>query len=178
MTRFFGEPLRDVDVFPRVRPRRWPRPRAAALAAVFAGGFVGGLTRYGVTSAWPAPAYQFPWATLVVNTSGAFALALLLVLVVDVLPPTTVLRPALGTGFLGAFTTFASVVTAADRLAALGRVHTAAIYLLASAVAGLSAAAFGLVLGRGIAAYRHRGTEQGGGDATARAGAAAHDLHR
>jgi CrcB protein len=128
---------------------------------VFTGGFVGGLARYVVTLAWPAPPYSFPWATFLVNTSGAFALALLLVLVIDVLPPTTCLRPALGTGFLGAFTTFSSVATAVDQLVVYKQADTAAIYLVASTAAGLSAASFGLLLGRAVAAYRHRSRPPG-----------------
>lgn len=133
-----------------------PRPRLAVLAVVFVGGFFGGLARYALTLAWPAPAGAFPWATFLINTSGAFALALLLVLVIDVLPPATYLRPALGTGFLGAFTTFSAVVTVVDHMAMSGRVSTAALYLGSSTVAGLSAASLGLVLGRSFAAHRHR----------------------
>ncbi|HLZ37856.1 MAG TPA: CrcB family protein [Mycobacteriales bacterium] len=157
MTEFVGG-AEVVPNLPTARPRPRPRPRLrpTVLASVFVGGFAGGLARYAVTMAWPAPASSFPWAIFLINTSGAFALALLLVLVIEILPPTTHLRPALGTGFLGAFTTFSSVVTAVDHLAAQGRANVAAVYLLASTLAGLSAASLGLVLGRAIAAYRHR----------------------
>ena len=144
-----------VDVF-GARRRRRPRLRGRVLAAVFAGGFVGGLARYAITAAWPTPAAGVPWATFAVNTAGAFALALLLVLVTEVWRPTTYVRPLFGTGFLGAFTTFSAVVTTTDQLAARGAAGTAAFYLVISMFAGLAAASFGLVTGRAVAAFRHR----------------------
>lgn len=135
--------------------------RPGVLLAVFVGGFAGGLARYAVTLAWPASPGGFPWATFAINTSGAFALAALLVLVIEVLPPSTYLRPGLGTGFLGAFTTFSAVASAVDQLARQGRLATAALYLGASTLAGLAAASLGLVLARSVAAYRHRFHERG-----------------
>lgn len=126
---------------------RWPRLEGRLLAAVFAGGVGGGLARYGVSQAWPATPYGFPWATLAINTVGAFALALLVVLA-ERGASHRYLRPLLGTGFLGAFTTFSSVVVAVDRLAARGHPGTAAVYLAASLLAALAAGAFGLLLGR------------------------------
>src|SRR5450759_1350811 len=104
----------------------------------------------------PKPAAGVPWATFAVNTAGAFALALLLVLVTEVWRPTTYVRPLFGTGFLGAFTTFSAVVTTTVQLAARGAVGTAAFYLVISMFAGLAAASFGLVTGRAVAASRHR----------------------
>src|SRR5664279_4948564 len=69
---------------------------------------------------------------------GAFALALLLVIVIEVWLPTTYVRSALGIGFLGGFTTFSSVVTNTERLAGHGAVGIAARYLGLSTVAGLA----------------------------------------
>ena len=144
------------------RPRGWPRLRPAVLAAVFTGGLVGGLARYEVTRVWPAPTRGFPWATFAINTSGAFLLALLLVLVVEVLPPTTFVRPLLGTGFCGAWTTFSSVVATTDQLVAHGAPAVGVGYLLASVLAGLAGAALGLVSGRAVGAFRHRQDATGG----------------
>ncbi len=106
----------------------------------------------------PTPENSFPWATLAVNTTGAFCLGLLLTLLLEIRPPTPYLRPALGTGFLGAFTTFSAVAGTTDLLAASGRWATAAGYVAASIVAGLSAALAGLILGRLLArrTRRHR----------------------
>jgi CrcB protein len=138
----------------RLPPIHWP-----IVAAVAGGGVVGGILRYLVTLAWPAPAGTVPWAVLTINTAGGFILALLLVLVLEVLPPTTYLRPALGTGFCGALTTFSSVATQVDQLVAGGHPGTAAGYVGLSLAAGLGAASFGIVLGRAIAAHHGNGGE-------------------
>jgi CrcB protein len=130
--------------------------RFALVAAVFVGGCCGGVARYGVSLAWPARPDGFPWATFLINTTGAFALALLLVLVVEVLPPSTYVRPALGTGLLGAWTTFSAVTTEVAELVAHRQPVTGGVYLAASVLAGLAAAALGLVLGRSVATYRRR----------------------
>jgi CrcB protein len=124
------------------------------VGAVFAGGCLGGLARYEVTLAWPPSPHGFPWATFAINTSGAFGLALLLVLVNDVLPPTTYVRPLLGTGFCGAWTTFSSIVAASDQLVAHGDAVTGILYLIGSAGCGLMAATAGLVTGRFLARHR------------------------
>lgn len=142
------------DPFPAATISRWPRIHGRSVLAVGLGGFVGGILRYVIGQAWPTPVVGFPWATFVINTSGTFALALLLIVVLEVLPPTTYLRPALGTGVCGAYTTFSSVATAADQLVARGHAGVAAGYVAASVAAGLAAAACGIVLGRVIAANR------------------------
>jgi CrcB protein len=144
----------DID-----RQSRWPRIHWRTVAVIAAGGFAGGLTRYGIGLAWSAPSGTFPWATFTINTSGAFVLALLLVLVLEVLPPTTYLRPGLGTGFCGAYTTFSSVATASDQLIAHGHANVAAAYIAVSLLAGLAAASFGIVIGRSIAANQTRRAE-------------------
>lgn len=145
--------------FARARRTRLPRIRWATVAAVAVGGFVGGLARYGVTVALPTTTGAFPWAIFAVNTAGAFILALLLIVVLEVLPPSTYLRPVLGTGFCGALTTFSSVVTGVDQLAAHGHAVLAAVYVLTSLAAGLAAASLGIVLGRSIATIREKGRD-------------------
>ncbi len=176
-----NSPARTLPIDPDVNPKEderhqpqpppfgedarspWPRLQLAVLAAVFAGGCAGGVARYAVTQRWVTPPGQFPWATLSINTSGAFLLGLLLVLLIEVVPATKYLRPLLGTGFFGAWTTFSSIVVTADQLLAHGHAGLGVAYVLASAVAGLAAASLGLVLGRAIGAYRHREREQTGG---------------
>ena len=139
-----------ASAFPAVRRRRLPRIHGGSVVAVAAGGFVGGLARYLVGLAWPAPAGSIPWAIFTVNTAGAFVLALLLVLVLEVLPPTTYLRPAIGTGFCGALTTFSSVMVGLDQLVSGGSPLVALVYLLVSLVAGAAAVAAGVLIGRGV----------------------------
>lgn len=136
--------------FPAVRRSRLPRIHGGSVVAVAAGGFVGGVARYLVGLAWPTPAGSVPWAIFTVNTAGAFTLALLVVLVMEVLPPTTYLRPAIGTGFCGALTTFSSVMVGLDQLVSGGSPLVALVYLLVSLVAGVAAVALGVFLGRAV----------------------------
>ena len=151
-------PAPSAAPFP-LEPRRgrWPRLPSRTLLAVFAGGVGGGLARYGITTLWPPPRLGFPWATFVVNTAGAFALGLLLVVLAELWAPRPYLRPLLGTGVLGAFTTFSSVVVGTDSLASHGHLRTAVVYLSSSLLAALGATSFGLLLGRAVAVHRHGG---------------------
>ncbi len=126
------------------------RARPDVLGVIFAGGCAGGVARYAVTLAWPTPGNRFPWATLTVNTTGAFLLAVIIVFAAE-LAPSRYLRPLLGTGFCGAFTTFSSVVVASAELFAHRRVGIAIGYLCATIGAGLAAALFGRALARLVA---------------------------
>lgn len=133
------------------RPR--PTLRPTVLAAIAVGGLAGGLVREAVTSAWPAGS-GFPWAIFGVNTAGGLILGFLLVGVQELLPPTTYLRPLLGTGFCGALTTFSSVTVAVDRFGAEARPGLAVGYSLGSLAAGLAAAILGIALARALAGRR------------------------
>jgi CrcB protein len=130
------------------------RPPWLLSAVIATGGFAGGLARYGIGLAAPAAHGTFPVATFAINVSGSFILALLIVLVLEVLPPTTYVRPLLGVGFCGAFTTFSTWMVGADQLFSTGHPETAVGYLCASVAAGLAATSLGLTVGRSIAAHR------------------------
>lgn len=136
------------------RPRRQVTVRPHLLAAIFVGGCAGGLARYGLTLALP-PSGGWPWGILVANTAGAFLLAALLVLLLELWTAPPWVRPALGTGLLGAFTTMSSVVVTVDVLVVDARLATAAGFLTASMVTGLVAAGLGLALGRAVVVFRH-----------------------
>src|SRR5690348_11636962 len=84
---------RDVreSPFAPARRRALPRIHPRIVAAIAVGGFAGGLLRYAVSLALPAGPGGFPWAVVAVNTGGAFLLGLVLILVLEVLPPTTYL---------------------------------------------------------------------------------------
>jgi CrcB protein len=140
------------------RPARWPRPHADVLAAVFVGGCLGGGARYAITTTWPANAGGFPWATFYVNVAGALILGL--VVAAASAFSSRFMRPLLGTGFCGAFTTFSAVVVTTDQLFAHRHQGLAVAYLTASALAGMTAAALGLVLGRALVSSRHRAHEE------------------
>jgi CrcB protein len=137
--------------------------RVSVVGAVFAGGCVGGVLRYAAGEHWATSPYDFPWPTFGVNVAGAFILALLIVVVSDVLGPSTYLRPLVGTGFCGALTTFSSVVVVADRMFAHGHACTATVYLVVTIAAGLAAGVLGITTGRTFGSYRrNHGDEKGG----------------
>jgi fluoride exporter len=145
-----AEPYLDPDVDPEDPSwagLRWPSIPLSHVAVVFAGGVLGGLARYGISQAWPAATGGFPTATLVINTSGAFVLGVLVTVVALRAAPDH-LRPFLGTGFCGAFTTFSSVVTTDDLLLAHGHAGIAVAYLAASLAAGLGAVYAAMALTR------------------------------
>jgi CrcB protein len=131
------------------------RLRWDVVAVVFVGGCLGGWARYGITSTWPTRTGRFPWATFEVNVAGAFVLAVVVVIAADVVS-SRYLRPLLGTGFCGAFTTFSAIVLTTDQLFAHHHRRIAVAYLAASIIAGLAAAALGLIGARAVIASRRR----------------------
>ena len=105
-------------------------------------GALGAVCRYGLGLA-VGPAGS-PWATFGINVGGSFLLG---VLVAAVPVPDGAVRVAIGTGFLGAFTTFSTLSLESLTLARDGHVGVAAGYALASLALGVGAAAAGLLLG-------------------------------
>ncbi|MEI7914926.1 MAG: fluoride efflux transporter CrcB [Mycobacteriaceae bacterium] len=85
----------------------------------------------------------FPVGTTVVNVSGAFALGLLTGLGLS-----HSLTTLLGTGFLGAYTTFSGWMLETRSLAEQQQRSHAAANIAVSVVLGLAAAAIGYSLGR------------------------------
>jgi CrcB protein len=84
------------------------------LVVIAAGGVVGSLARYGLAEAWPHQVGAFPWATFVTNVVGCFLIGVLLARITPQTHP--LLRPFLGTGVLGGFTTFSTFAVDTDRL--------------------------------------------------------------
>jgi CrcB protein len=113
------------------------------LLVVALGGALGSLARYGTGLALPHDPSDLPVATLLVNVVGCLLLGLL----VAGWPHARWLRPFLGTGVLGGFTTFSAFALETDRL--LDRAPVVAVlYVGLSLLVGLAAASAGLRLGR------------------------------
>ena len=106
-------------------------------------GALGALTRFGVGNAVGVRA--FPWATLGINVVGSFLLGVLLQAAPRRLDDDV--RVALGVGFLGAFTTFSTFSYETVAMLRDGRAGVAALYVVASVVLGVGAAAVGYALG-------------------------------
>ncbi|HEY0869404.1 MAG TPA: CrcB family protein [Acidothermaceae bacterium] len=149
-----ADPVEPTPIGPSTRQIPYLPP--AVLVAIFVGGVLGGLTRYGIGRAWPPRSGGFPWDVFAINIFGAFALAMLLGLVKELWPRTRYVRPAVGTGFLGAFTTFSSLAVASDQLLAHGHPVLAIGYIAGSLFGGVAAAALGLLVARILSTMRHR----------------------
>jgi CrcB protein len=87
---------------------------------------------------------------LLVNLTGCLLLGLLLAALFPRHPDSRWLRPFLGTGVLGGYTTFSTFGVDAVRLTDAGAPGTAAGYVLVSVVGGLLAAVAGVRLGRSL----------------------------
>ena len=115
------------------------------------GGFAGAIARYLVDGAVAERvAGAFPWGTLAVNVSGSFLLGLLFALSADrpILPAE--IRGPLLIGFIGAYTTFSTVMLESWRLIESGAVGLATANLVGSIGVGLLALVGGLLLGRAL----------------------------
>jgi fluoride exporter len=109
------------------------------LAAIFAGGVVGGLARSGLAQAFPYNAAEWPWATFAENVVGAFLLGYFVTRLQERLPLSAYRRPFLGTGVCGAFTTFSTLQIELLRMLDQHAYGTAIGYVLASVAAGFVA---------------------------------------
>ena len=136
------------------------RRRADILLVIGAGGALGSAARYGVAQLLPHQTGQLPWATVSVNVVGCLLIGVLMVFVMDVWPPQRYVRPFLGVGVLGGFTTFSTYTVDTWQLAKAGVPWSAVFYLVVSLAAGLVAVWAGLVLARLLIRARHRRREK------------------
>ncbi len=88
---------------------------------------------------------DWPWGTFVVNISGSLALGLVVGLVLAHGADPDV-RTVVGTGFLGAYTTFSAYAYETVRVATVPRRGLAVAYAFGSVVASVLAAAAGLAI--------------------------------
>lgn len=126
------------------------------LLAVLAGGLLGTPARYGLSVALPTRTGQWPAGTFLVNLLGAFLLGALLEALARAGDDTglrRLVRLGLGTGFLGAFTTYSALAVETDLLVRAHRPGLAATYATATVVGGLLLTVAGIAL----AAAVHRG---------------------
>jgi CrcB protein len=131
------DPDTAVEPWP-LRPGRMPR-QAGILAAVAAGGVLGACARYGASLAWPTVPGAFPWTTFWINVTGCTLMGVLMVLITERITAHPLVRPFLGTGVLGGYTTFSTYAVDAQHLFDGGRAGIALLYLAGTLVAALVA---------------------------------------
>jgi len=126
----------------------------AVVGVVALGGIVGAEARYGLAVALPHATGAWPWATLVANVTGCLLIGVLMVLVTERFRAPPLVRPLLGVGVLGGYTTFSTYT--ADVLAGFGagRPGPALLYLAVTPVLAVVAAAVGVAVTRALAPER------------------------
>jgi fluoride exporter len=121
------------------------------LAVIAGGGAIGSLARYGIGVAWPTPVGAFPGATLTINVLGCAVIGVLMVLITEIWVAHRLVRPFLGTGVLGGFTTFSTYAVDTERLVRVGAARTGLLYLVATPAAALAAVWIATVITRHVA---------------------------
>jgi fluoride exporter len=135
------------------RPAAWAAERGLTVAqlravAILTGGAAGALARAGLAEAFPADAGDWPWGTFIANQLGALLLAWLSTELAEVVVPTRLWRPLLGTGLCGALTTFSAFQVETIQIVRHDRPGLAAVYAVTSMVVGMACAVAGSVYAR------------------------------
>jgi len=142
------DPDVDLHVAAERRQRGWD---PAVLLAVAAGGVLGAEARYGLSVLLPHQPGQWPVATWLTNVSGCFLIGVLMVVITELTSPHRLVRPFLGVGILGGFTTFSTAMVDVQQLVE-GREAGAALgYLFVTLAAALVAPFTGMTLTRASA---------------------------
>ncbi|MDL4812989.1 fluoride efflux transporter FluC [Actinomadura opuntiae] len=144
-----GRPV-DPDIDLSVPRQRFELRRApwTTLAAIAAGGILGALARYGVTEALPYRPGEFPWPVFCINVSGCLLIGALMVLITEVWRVHRLVRPFLGVGVLGGYTTFSTHIVDFQKALSAGAPGVGLSYLGGTLVAALAAMFAGVRLTR------------------------------
>jgi fluoride exporter len=136
------------ELDPLARRLRARQVQLVIVAALACGGVLGAVSRYAVSLALPTQTGRFPWGTFLINVSGSAVLGFVLILLIEQFPRGRLARPVIGTGFIGAYTTFSTFMVEAILLIRDGHTEAAAAYLAASVGAGLLAVWIGMTSAR------------------------------
>lgn len=122
-----------------------------ALVLVLIGGAIGTAVRASLAEAFPPAVGDWPWATFAVNVVGSFLLGALVAVVSGrEVGRLRYVRPALGAGVLGGFTTYSTFAVEVERLLTGGAVGLGLAYGVLSVLLGVLAAAAGVLVGGGV----------------------------
>ena len=123
---------------------------AYVLAAL--GGALGALARWAVAEVVPSDG--LPWATVLVNLTGCLLIGVLYGALARRSPEPAWVRPFVGAGVLGGYTTYSTFAVEVVDLVDDGALLPAAGYLLASVIGGIAAVALGAAAVRRTAVRR------------------------
>ena len=128
----------------RTRPWVWDVP-----VTIAAGGALGAIARSAVSTAWPHAPGTFPWSTFAIDVGGCLLIGALMVVLTEIAGrPHRLIRPFLGVGILGGFTTFSTYAVEVQRLIAVGNPQLALAYLFGTVAVALVAVQLGVVAAR------------------------------
>ncbi|MBX4258771.1 fluoride efflux transporter CrcB [Clostridium estertheticum] len=115
------------------------------------GGMLGAILRYVIKS---IHIYHYkeviPINTLLINIFGTFLLSLILTVAFEIYDMDSDIRLGIATGFLGAFTTFSTLCKETVNLINQGYYYSSISYIGFSAMLGLAAAYFGVIVAREV----------------------------
>ncbi len=115
------------------------------------GGILGAISRYIVKNIHISGYKEaIPLNTFIINITGAFVLALLLTTALEVKKIDEDIKLGIGTGFLGAYTTFSTMCKETVGLLKSGYYFSAVSYIGFSTLLGLAAAYFGIIVSREV----------------------------
>ncbi|MFD1541509.1 fluoride efflux transporter CrcB [Nonomuraea guangzhouensis] len=112
---------------------------------------LGALARYGLGMAFPRPPGGFPWTTFAINVTGCLLIGVLMVAITEIWDVPAWVRPLLGVGVLGGFTTFSTYIVDTGQLLTAGAPREALLYLVATPVMALAAVWAGSTATRSLA---------------------------
>ncbi|MEU1205726.1 CrcB family protein [Nocardia sp. NPDC005825] len=127
----------------------------ALLGVIALGGAIGAEARYGVGVLLPQRG-PIPWHTLAVNAIGCLLIGVLMVCITEIWAAHRLLRPFLGVGVLGGFTTMSTYAGEVRTLLESGRIGYGLGYLGGTVVTGLIAVVLGVGATRWISGTARR----------------------
>lgn len=146
----------DVDLHVPFDRVELVRHHASVLTAIAVGGAVGAVARHLVGEAWPSAPGAFPWGTFLINVSGSLLIGVLMAVLGRLSVHPLLVRPFLGVGVLGGFTTFSTYAVQSHDLVRSGHPVIALVYLGGTVLSALLAVVCGVLLTRRFASAWHR----------------------
>ncbi|HEX5401501.1 MAG TPA: CrcB family protein [Pseudonocardiaceae bacterium] len=140
----------DVDLHIPTQRRELTGAHLRVLGVIAAGGGIGALARYGIETLLPVAPGGFPWTTFLINVSGCALIGVLMVLVNDVFTGRPLLRPFVGVGVLGGFTSFSTYTNEVRGLLRPGALPVAFVYLAGTVVCALLAVLIAMAATRAL----------------------------
>jgi CrcB protein len=135
------------------------RLRPDVLAVIAVGGVLGAEARYAVGALLPHSADGWPWSTLLINVSGCVLIGALMIVITELAHGHRLLRPFLGVGVLGGYTTFSTATVETLALAATGHPAAAIAYTVATPALAVLGCGAGVLAARLAAGRSHRRPE-------------------